>query len=145
MSGFSGAISPGLTKSDVINNLTSTATDKPLSAAQGKALSEAIAQSTAFSPDYANAVLVSYTASNQQYIAPNNGYIKLVVGNITTGIQVKISNHVVFYDSPSYYGLSKIAVHWLLPVAKDDDVRIIYDNATISSTQTLYFIPLKRA
>ena len=33
--------------SDVVNNLTSTATDKPLSAAQGKALSEAIAQSTA--------------------------------------------------------------------------------------------------
>ena len=32
---------------DVVDNLTSTATDKPLSAAQGKALNEAIAQSTA--------------------------------------------------------------------------------------------------
>lgn len=32
---------------DVVNNLTSTATDKPLSAAQGKALNEAIQQSTA--------------------------------------------------------------------------------------------------
>lgn len=34
-------------KADIINNLTSTATDQPLSAAQGKALSTAIAQSTA--------------------------------------------------------------------------------------------------
>lgn len=34
-------------KTDVVNNLSSTRTDKPLSANMGKALSEAIAQSTA--------------------------------------------------------------------------------------------------
>ena len=35
-------------KSDVVNNLTSTDTDKPLSAAQGKALNESIDASTTF-------------------------------------------------------------------------------------------------
>ena len=34
-------------KTDIVNNLTSTNTDKPLSAAQGKALKDLIAQSTA--------------------------------------------------------------------------------------------------
>ena len=34
-------------KTDIVNNLTSTNTDKPLSAAQGKALNDLIAQSTA--------------------------------------------------------------------------------------------------
>ncbi len=34
-------------KSDIVNNLTSTETQKPLSAAQGKALNDLIAQSTA--------------------------------------------------------------------------------------------------
>ena len=40
MSGFGGLATPGLTKSDVVNNLTSTATDAPLSAAQGKVLND---------------------------------------------------------------------------------------------------------
>ena len=35
-------------KTDIVNNLTSQETQKPLSAAQGKALNEAIAQSTAY-------------------------------------------------------------------------------------------------
>ena len=34
-------------KTDIVNNLTSTNTDKPLSAAQGKALNDLVAQSTA--------------------------------------------------------------------------------------------------
>lgn len=48
MSGFNGNIEAGaLHPSDVVNNLTSTTTDRPLSANMGKALNEAIAQSTA--------------------------------------------------------------------------------------------------
>lgn len=41
MSGFNGNIDAGaLHPNDVVDNLTSTATDKPLSAAQGKALND---------------------------------------------------------------------------------------------------------
>jgi hypothetical protein len=43
LSGFGAYLTTG----DVVNNLNSTATDKPLAAAQGKALNDAIAQSTA--------------------------------------------------------------------------------------------------
>ena len=48
MSGFNGAVEGGVLHGyDVVNNLTSTNTDKPLSANMGKELNEAIAQSTA--------------------------------------------------------------------------------------------------
>ena len=48
MSGFNGAVEGGVLHGyDVVNNLTSTNTDKPLSANMGKTLNEAIAQSTA--------------------------------------------------------------------------------------------------
>ena len=42
MSGFNGAAFKGLTEADVVNNLTSTATDKPGSAAQLKVLNDKI-------------------------------------------------------------------------------------------------------
>ena len=59
--------------SNIVNNLTSTETQKPLSAAQGKALKDLIAQSTAniigTSTD-----LSSYTPGNL-FTLPNDGYI----------------------------------------------------------------------
>ena len=48
-------------KSDIINNLTSTETQKPLSAAQGKALNDLVAQSTAFDTLFHNVNNVSGT------------------------------------------------------------------------------------
>ena len=104
-----------------------------------------IQQSPAFSPDYANTVGVSYTSSNQSYIAPNNGYMRISIGELTTGIQVKINNNIVFYTTPSYYGISKIGVHWIFPIAKSDDLRIIYDSTSAFKNPSLQFIPLKRA
>lgn len=48
MSGFSGAVEGGVLHGyDVVNNLTTTVAGKVLDARQGKALSDAIAQSTA--------------------------------------------------------------------------------------------------
>ena len=48
MSGFNGAVEGGVLHGyDVVNNLTSTATNQPLSAAMGKTLEEHIQQSTA--------------------------------------------------------------------------------------------------
>jgi hypothetical protein len=106
-------------------------------------VADAIQQSTAFSPDYVNTVDVSYTSSNQSYIAPNNGYIRINVGELTTGIQIKINNRVLFYTAPSYYGTSKIGVHLIIPIAKSDDLRIIYDSTSAFKNPSLQFIPLK--
>ena len=41
MSGFNGVAMPALTKADIVNNLTNSATDKPLSANMGNVLSSA--------------------------------------------------------------------------------------------------------
>jgi hypothetical protein len=106
-------------------------------------VADAIQQSTAFSPDYVNTVDVSYTSSNQSYIAPNNGYIRINIGELTTGIQIKINNRVLFYTAPAYYGISKIGVHLIIPIAKSDDLRIIYDSTSAFKNPSLQFIPLK--
>jgi hypothetical protein len=104
-----------------------------------------VKQSAAFSPDYVNTVDVSYTSSNQSYIAPNNGYIRINIGELTTGVQAKINNHILFYTAPAFYGTSKIGIHWIFPIAKSDDLRIIYDSTSAFKTPSLQFIPLKRA
>lgn len=44
LNNMESGISAALTSADVVNNLTSTATNKPLSAAQGKVLNDKIAQ-----------------------------------------------------------------------------------------------------
>lgn len=67
--------------SNIVNNLTSTATDKPLSAAQGKTLEEHIQQSTAntqLSPSYDTSKIDSITAYR-------NGRIVFVSMQIAAG------------------------------------------------------------
>jgi hypothetical protein len=58
---------------DIVNNLTSTATDKPLSAAQGKALKDAADQAMAIS-EYGDIQIVSATSGASLY--GNNFYIR---------------------------------------------------------------------
>lgn len=76
--------SQAVAKADIVDNLTSTNTDKPLSAAQGKALNEAIAQSTAYS--------VSDLTCDTSIAAPSDlriiryGKLRIITGGITPAI-----------------------------------------------------------
>jgi hypothetical protein len=108
--------------SDVVDNLTSTETDKPLAAAQGKALSEAIAQSTAnvkqidittdtngFFSDTrsgnfivlkawctsSDVVIISYPANNSTEQGKNTWWFKAV--NATTLEKVSSTALTVYY------------------------------------------------
>lgn len=82
-----------LVENDIVNGLTSTATDKPLSAAQGKALNEAIAQSTAIPFSYqatpgTNPFSEGGTGAVLTLTAPNGtimGYLVLRPQNFVDG------------------------------------------------------------
>ena len=83
---------------DVVDNLTSTATDKPLSAAQGKALNEAIAQSKAIE-SVAVTVNSTYIGSSQISCLKNSFMVNLTGWiNITT--QVPKDNATIFSGLP---------------------------------------------
>lgn len=72
-------------KSDVVNNLTSTATNQPLSAAQGKALKELVAQSTA----YIDTVTIITNLNNVP--VNNQGRIKLGASVSPTGEDIIVN------------------------------------------------------
>lgn len=83
--------SQAVAKADIVNNLVSTATDKPLSAAQGKALNEAITQSaTKFAQFIYNYNSVTIPANSGLTVQPTSvikpdGYATLSPLEIATG------------------------------------------------------------
>lgn len=90
----SGSI--GLLKADVINNLTSTITDQPLSAAQGKALNDKIINncakislSSANVTNTSNAAWTTGTVTRNVVGGTNNIYFTAPTGTYARHIQVK--------------------------------------------------------
>ena len=82
-----------LKPSDVVNDLNSTATDKPLAAAQGKVLNDAIAQSTA-SVSQINGSAVTFNANESKSIVfdvSRSNYVPLgIVGINTTSTELVV-------------------------------------------------------
>lgn len=100
MSGFNGTAFKGLTEADVVNNLDSTSTDKPLSAAQGKELNDKIPKIISF---------------NKTVTIPDDGNIDIYIlnetaGNIPVGAFVKFGNN---YPLPFFSGNYKTYVELL--------------------------------
>ena len=115
-----------LTKSDVVNNLTTTTTNVPLSAAQGKALNDKITPK--FYNKYGTGVnLVNYTGSH--YTCPNDGYISYYNPNNATDVVVYLVG--ASNDSPTI----NIAVHrydqGAIYVRKGMRVRVSSNNVSL--------------
>ena len=93
-------------KSDIINNLTSTATDKPLSAAQGKVLEEHIQQSTAIT-DVSSGIVASSTYVDTTATVEKLAYRQ---GNVVTfhftfkAAALSASGQAIFTGLPKAYG-----------------------------------------
>ena len=89
-----------LTTADVVNNLTSIATDKPLSAAQGKALSDALAMTS----------ISGYSTSGLTYDGctyVGGGYVKfgkLVIVNMRVNVTSAISSSTTIVSGLPLYG-----------------------------------------
>lgn len=100
MSGFNGTVFKGLTEADIINNRNSNDVNKPLSAAQGKALNDIIgnigtvvtgtnAQSSISVPNDTGTAVSTITLTNGKWViigcgnwAPNsNGYRQISFAN----------------------------------------------------------------
>lgn len=84
-------------KSDIINNLTSTATDQPLSAAQGKALNDTIAIQYSYANTVTGIVKTGNYISNYAFIGKAGGmkllylYIQLTQDTPATGQYVEVA------------------------------------------------------
>lgn len=89
------AIASKINISDIVNNLTSTATNKPLSAAQGKALNDALA--TKATTTELNAV--------DAKMALSGGFAKVSFVPTVSGTDVQRINLQFVYSSGSYYEL----------------------------------------
>ena len=105
---YSGAVySNKVNYTDIVNSLTSTATDKPLSAAQGKALNEAIQQITAtvHSVNVNGASIIAYRVGNTvffscvggTYECPSDGSYVRVAGSSTPLSQLPVGYRPVGY------------------------------------------------
>ena len=103
MSGFSGATSPGLTKSDVVNNLTSTSTTAPLSANQGKALNDRINSLTIRVLQIQYTVNANSSTNFNLYTRINadlpNGYTCLGIVTVATNNINVYANNAGYYNS----------------------------------------------
>ncbi len=64
-------------KTDIVNNLTSTAANKPLSAAQGKALGDSVAYHEYKRTNGSSTSITSYSSASNPYTVPDDGYIRV--------------------------------------------------------------------
>ena len=76
--------------SDIVNNLTSTATNKPLSAAQGKAINDRFVFNTLLTSGQSTAVTIK---SNKIYLVCAHGLgAKARIGILSTVYEIHFSN-----------------------------------------------------
>lgn len=104
------------TTSDIVNNLTSTATDKPLSAAQGKALNDKIKTDTIALTPHSN-VTLSYNQSH--YITDKIIHIlcRVKVDSVpsTDFTAISLPNGISFSNSGLVFPVFKASGEWSTP------------------------------
>ena len=92
------ALSGKVNTSDIVNNLTSTATNKPLSAAQGKAINDRFVFNTLITSNQSTAVTIK---SNKVYLVCSHGLgDKYTIGILSTTYNIHFS--VIKNDGSDY-------------------------------------------
>ena len=104
------ALNSKLNISDVVNNLTSTSTTQPLSAAQGKALNDAI---TTVSQEMT--LTNKFSSSNTKLIVQNTNVVKVFVDATVGGTDIAAWTLLGYWNNPitvnSARGVSIVSVH----------------------------------
>lgn len=141
------ALNSKLNISDVVNNLTSTSTTQPLSAAQGKALNDALSSPTTQTVQW-NAILgtdrnkKSLNVNSYKYMKlratfPNGGYGETVVDcrYYHTGFFGNVFIHNGYPDSSNFYGMMTVLVESTgLTIASEQHGTGITGDVTLSVT-----------
>ena len=84
---------------DVVDDLTSTAKDKPLSAAQGKVLGDSIAYHEYNRTNGSSTSITSYSTSSNPYTVPEDGYIRVTGTNETIQWVGSVENYTMLAKS----------------------------------------------
>lgn len=121
LNNMEAGIGAALTAGDVVDSMTSTATDKPLSANMGKALNEAIAQSTAKSTSSANVEI--YTGNITAYV---NKLLKCA-GLVYAFLEVETTSGQTLTTDDAF---ARIPSGWRPKVTEEFPASILQSNGT---------------
>ena len=111
------AIASKVNVSDIVNNLTSNAANKPLSAAQGKALNDAITNvNDAITTVWQEMTLTNkFSSSNTRLIVQNTNVVKVFVDATVGGTDIAAWTLLGYWNNPitvnSARGVSIVSVH----------------------------------
>ena len=145
MSGFSGVVSPGLTNADVVDNLTSTATNVPLSANQGKVLNDnkayhfllSASGSTSTWADMYNKLQKLSTFDTATFFSSAVASSLLTNGAVTSTMKGVVAyNGSGTYDFFAFAGLGPYAYGWrvtTLTSSTDGTVGTLYKYSPIKT------------